>query len=231
VNAAGTRRLAEAAEAAGVSRFILLSTVKVNGERTRGAPIRESDPPAPQDPYAISKWEAEQALIEIAARSRLKPVILRPPLVYGPGVKGNFLALLKRIDRGWPLPLGSVTNRRSLLYVGNLVDAIRRCLLLNEAAGETYLVRDGEDVSSPELVRRIAAAMEKPARLVGVPVPLLRFAGRTTGQSQAVAALADSLVVVDDKVRRDLGWRPPFGMTEGLAQTVRWFRATGQARS
>lgn len=231
VNAAGTRRLAEAAAAAGVSRFALLSTVKVNGERTRGAPVRESDPPAPQDPYAVSKWEAEQALVEIAASSRLEPVILRPPLVYGPGVKGNFLALLEGIDRGWPLPLGSVTNRRSLLYVGNLVDAIRRCLQSDQAAGETYLVRDGEDVSSLELVRRIAAAMGKPARLVAVPVPLLRIAGRAAGQRKAVARLVESLVVDDGKIRRDLGWRPPFTTTEGLAQTARWFRATRRARS
>jgi nucleoside-diphosphate-sugar epimerase len=230
VNAAGTRRLAEAAAAAGVRRLVLLSTVKVMGERIADAPMRETDSPAPQDAYAVSKWEAERALAEVAAASALEPVVLRAPLVYGPGVKGNFLALLEGIERGWPLPLGAIRNQRSLLYVGNLTDAIGCCLARDEAAGNVYLVRDGEDVSSPELVRRTAAAMGKSARLVAVPVPLLRLAGRATGKAEAVARLVDSLAVDDSKLRRDLGWRPPFTVAEGLAQTARWFRAAGEAR-
>ena len=229
VNTEGTRRLAAAAARAGVRRFVYLSTAKVNGERTTDHPFRETDGPAPQGPYATSKWEAEEALRDVAAGSGLEPVVLRPPLVYGPGVKGNFRALVRAVARGWPLPVGAIANRRSFLYVGTLADAICRALGHEAAAGNTYLVSDGEDISTPELVRRVAAALGKPARVLAVPVPLLRLAGGLAGKGAAVGRLVDSLVVDSARIRRELDWRPPFTMAEGLAMTGYWYRAQGPA--
>lgn len=226
VNTAGTRCLAQAAAAAGVARLVFLSTVKVGGEHTTAKPMRESDMPAPRGAYARSKWEAEQALAETASESDLEVVTLRAPLVYGPGVKGNFLRLLRGVAKGWRLPLAGVSNRRSLLYVGNLVDAIRRSLSSEEAAGNTYLLCDGEDISTAELISRTTEALGKPTRLFACPVPLLRFAGFASGNAAVVSRLVDSLVIDDAKIRREIGWQPPFTMAEGLAQTGRWFRTT-----
>jgi len=223
VNTDGTRRLAEAAAAAGVRRLVFLSTIKVNGEATGEAPFSESDPAAPGDAYAVSKWEAETALFKIAAQGPMEAVVLRPPLVYGQRVGGNFLALLKICRLAPPLPLGGVSNRRSLIYAGNLADAIIRCLTHRGAAGRTFLVRDGDDVSTPELIRRVATALGRPARLFRVPAPLLRAAGRATGKSEIVARLLDSLRVDDGQIRRDLGWAPPFTMDQGLDATAAWF--------
>ena len=154
-NTDGTLNLARQAAAAGVKRFVFISSIKVNGEG-RDAPYRETDMPAPEDAYAISKWEAEQGLQQIAADTGLEVVILRPPLVYGPGVKANFLRLLQTVKRGWPLPLGAVRNRRSLLFLGNFVDAIRLCVEHPAAAGQTFLLDDGQAVSTPELIRAVA---------------------------------------------------------------------------
>ncbi|MEW5709891.1 MAG: SDR family oxidoreductase [Pseudomonadota bacterium] len=223
VNTAGTECLALAAAAEGVRRFVFLSTIKVNGEATRVRPFAESDPPAPQDAYARSKWEAEQALHRIGAQTGMEVVILRPPLVYGPGVKGNFLSLLKIVARGVPLPLGSVKNRRSLIYVGNLADAIVKCLEHPAAAGETFLVRDAEDLSTPELVRRLARALGVAPRLIPVPPSWLSFGGRLIGRGHAVDRLIGSLSVDDSKIRRMLGWVPPHSLEEGLEATARWF--------
>ena len=223
VNTDGTRRLAEAAAAAGVRRLVFLSTIKVNGEATGDAPFCESDPAAPADAYAVSKWEAETALFGIAGQGPMEAVVLRPPLVYGRWVGGNFLALLKICRLAPPLPLGAVSNRRSLIYAGNLADAIIRCLTHADAAGRTFLVRDGDDVSTPELIRRVSAALGRPARLFGVPAPLLRAAGRATGKSEIVARLLDSLRVDDGQIRRDLDWAPPFTMAQGLDATAAWF--------
>ncbi|WP_235893081.1 UDP-glucose 4-epimerase family protein [Pelomicrobium methylotrophicum] len=224
VNTAGTERLALAAAAAGVRRFVFLSTIKVNGEATRARPFAESDPPVPQDPYARSKWEAEQALHRIGAQTGMEVVILRPPLVYGPGVKGNFLSLLKIVARGVPLPLGSVKNRRSLIYVGNLADAIVKCLEHPAAAGETFLVRDAEDLSTPELVRRLACALGVAPRLIPVPPSWLVLGGRWLGRGAAVERLAGSLAVDDSRIRDALGWHPPYSVDEGLEATGRWYR-------
>ncbi len=229
VNTDGTRRLAEAAAAAGVRRLVFLSTIKVNGEATGHAPFSESDPAAPGDAYAASKCEAEKALFEVAAQGAIEAVVLRPPLVYGAGVKGNFLALLKMCRIAPPLPLGGVSNRRSLIYAGNLADAIRLCLTHPGAAGRTFLVRDGDDVSTPELIRRVAAALGRPARLFPVPLPLLRAAGRATGKSEVVARLLDSLRVDDGQIRRDLGWAPPFTMAQGLDATAAWFTSPNRS--
>ena len=223
VNVEGTRRLAEAAAASGVGRVVYLSTAKVNGETSGSASFRESDTPAPGDDYALSKWEGEQALAEVAAHTGLETVMLRPPLVYGPGVKGNFLRLLELCQHAPPLPLGAASNRRSLIFLGNLVSAVTACLIRPEAAGQTYLVRDGEDVSTSELIRRVSAALGRPARLFPMPDVLLRLAGHLTGKSDAVGRLLDSLAVDDGKIRTQLNWIPPFTMAQGLAETVSWF--------
>lgn len=227
-NTAGTRRLALAAATAGVRRLVFLSTIKVNGESTSASrPFHESDPPQPLDPYGVSKWEAEQALAEVAARTGLETVILRPPLVYGPGVGGNFLRLLDLCRKGWPLPLGAVDNRRSLVHVANLASAIRVCLESPLAAGRVFLVRDGLDVSTAELIRRLSQALGRRTILPAVPPGLLRLAGTITGKSAAVSRLLDSLVVDDREIRQRLCWTPPVTLDQGLAETAAWF--TGQA--
>jgi nucleoside-diphosphate-sugar epimerase len=225
VNVAGTERLAWAAAAVGVRRIIYVSSVKVNGESTKGKPFDEEDPPDPGDPYAVSKWEAEQKLRQISKETGLEVVVLRPPLVYGPGVKANFLSLMKLVDRGLPLPLGSVVNRRSLLYVGNLADAITACVVHPEAPGDIFLLSDGEDISTPDLAHRLAGLLERPARLLPVSPVLLRAGGRLSGRSELVERLLGSLEVDGGKFRRALGWRPPYTLEEGLKETARWFRS------
>ncbi len=227
-NAEGTLRLAEAAAAAGVRRLVFLSTVKVNGERTGAAPFRESDPPAPADAYARSKWEAETGLAGLSKRTGLEVVVVRPPLVYGPGVGANFLALLKICQARVPLPLAGAANRRSLLFVGNLADAVARCLDDPAAAGETYLLRDGEDISTAELVRRAAQALGRPARLFPLPTGVLGLAGGLIGKGAVVGRLLDSLAVDDGKIRRQLGWTPPFTVDHGLNETAAWFKKRGE---
>jgi nucleoside-diphosphate-sugar epimerase len=218
-NTEATLNLARQAAQAGVKRFVFISSIKVNGEG-RDTAYRETDVPAPEDAYAISKWEAEQGLQRIARETGLEVVILRPPLVYGPGVKANFLRLMKTIQRGWPLPLGAIRNRRSLLYLGNFVDAIRLCVEHPGAAGRTFLLDDGAAVSTPDLIRAVAHAMGLPARLLTVPVGVLALAGALVGKRAAVARLAGSLWVDNSFIRSCLGWTPPFTMESGLAATV-----------
>jgi UDP-glucose 4-epimerase len=218
-NTEATLNLARQAARAGVKRFVFISTIKVNGER-RDESYRETDVPAPEDAYALSKWEAEQGLRRIAQETGLEVVILRPPLVYGPGVKANFSRLVQTVQKGWPLPLGAICNRRSLLYLGNFVDAIRLCVEHPGAAGQTFLLDDGEAVSTPNLIRALAQAMGRPARLLAVPVGLLEFAGALLGKRAAVARLTGSLYVDSSAIRSRLGWTPPFTMEAGLAATV-----------
>jgi len=218
-NTEATLNLARQAARAGVRRLVFVSTVKVNGER-RDAPYRESDMPVPKDAYAISKWEAELGLQQIAADTGLEGVILRPPLVYGPGVKANFLRLIQTVQRGWPLPLGAIRNRRSLLFLGNFVDAIRLCIEHPAAAGQTFLLDDGQPVSTPELIRAVAHAMGRPARLLAVPVGLLELAGSLAGKRAAVARLTSSLYVDSSFIRSRLDWTPPYSMESGLAETL-----------
>jgi nucleoside-diphosphate-sugar epimerase len=220
VNVDGTRRLAEMAAVAGVSRLIFLSSVKVNGERTSTRPFASEDPPAPKDAYGVSKWEAEQLLAEIAARSGMEAVIIRPPLVYGSGSKGNFARLCHAVARGWVLPLAAVNNRRSLVGVQNLVDLIVRCVCHKAARGGTFMVSDGEDLSTPDLIRRIARASGTEARLVAVPPDLLRLAGWVTGKSLEIERLTGSLQVDIEETRRTLGWEPPVTVERGLASAV-----------
>ncbi len=228
-NTDGTLNLARQAVQAGVKRFVFISSIKVNGEG-RDAPYCETDTPEPQDAYAISKWEAELGLAEIARQTGLEVVILRPPLVYGPGVRANFLRLMQLVERGWPLPLGAIHNRRSLLYLGNFCDAIRLCVEHPAAAGQTFLLDDGAPVSSPDLIRAIAAAMHKPARLVPVPAGVLDLAGRLAGQRAAVARLTGSLCVDSRLIRTQLGWTPPCSLQQGLAATVAHYLDDRQRR-
>jgi UDP-glucose 4-epimerase len=218
-NTEATLNLARQAAQARVKRFVFISTIKVNGEG-RDAPYRETDAPAPEDAYAISKWEAEQGLLRIAADTGLEVVILRPPLVYGPGVKANFLRLMQLVKKSWPLPLAAIRNRRSFLYLGNFVDAIRLCVEHPAAAGQTFLLDDGEAVSTPELIRAVAQAMERPARLLGVPVRVLEFMGALLGKRAAVSRLTGSLWVDSSFIRSRLNWTPPYSMEAGLAATV-----------
>lgn len=235
VNVDGTLALARQAAAAGVRRFVFLSSVKVNGEG-REAPYRENDPAAPQDAYAASKWEAEQGLREITARTGLEVVILRPPLVYGPGVKANFLSLMRAVDAGWPLPLGAVRNRRSLLYLGNLVDAILACLQHPGAAGQTFVLADGAPLSTAELVSALAEALGRPARLLAVPPGVMQWAAKLLGRGDTADRLLGSLWVDDCWIREHLDWCPPFSLEDGLRETARAYRdarrhtALGSAR-
>jgi len=209
----GATRLAAQAAEAGVRRLIFLSSIKVNGEATApDRPFRADDAPAPQDPYGIAKAEAEAGL---RRQGGLDLTILRPPLVHGPGVKGNLLTLIGALRRHLPLPLGAVRNRRSLVGVANLAESIRFCLDSPATIGGTFLVRDGEDVSTPELIRRLAAALDVTPVLPPLPPALLRLAGSVIGRRAAIDRLTGSLVV-DDSPLRSLGWRPPLGLDDGL---------------
>jgi nucleoside-diphosphate-sugar epimerase len=223
VNVVWTERLARAAAAERVRRFVYLSTIKVNGEKSI-KPFTEQDTPNPQDPYGMSKWEAEQALATVASETGLETVVVRSPLVYGPGVGGNFLQLLNVLCRGIPLPLAAVENRRSLTYRGNLVDAIARCVQDGRAAGHTYLVSDGEDLSTPELIRRLAKNLGLTPRLWPLPVTILRWMGRLIRKEAMLNRLVDSLQIDSSKIRRELDWRPPFSVDQGLAETATWHR-------
>ncbi len=226
VNVDGTKRLAEQAAAQGIKRFIFISSIKVNGERTTDSPYSETDTPAPEDVYGQTKWEAEQSLTAIAEQTGLELVIIRPPLVYGPGVKGNLLTLLKVCHNGIPLPLASIKNSRSFIFVENLADAVSKCLTHEKAAGETFLIRDGEDLATPALVRQIADSLKVQARLLPVPPALLRALGAVIGRSGTASKLLDSLQVDDRKIRSLLGWTPPHSMVEGLDRTATWFSSS-----
>lgn len=224
VNLHGTERLARQAFQAGVKRFVFMSTIGVNGDNSGNKPYSEGDIPYPHNHYSVSKYEAELALNEISKQTGIEVVIIRAPLIYGPGNPGNFLSLLRIVSTGIPLPLASIKNKRSLIYVGNLVDALATCVVHPYAARKTYLVSDGEDVSSPELIRRTACALDVPARLFTAPLSILQLAGKLTRKSGAVKQLTGSLSVDSSKIRRELGWTPPFSMEEGLRVTAEWFR-------
>lgn len=224
VNTLGTLRYASMAAQAGVRRFVYVSTIKVNGEATTSMPFREDDRPRPSDPYSVSKWEAEQGLRRIASETGMEIVIIRPPLVYGPGVGGNFLTILKWIDRGIPLPLASVRNQRSFVGLSNLVSLIIRCLSHPDAAGEVFLVSDGEDLSTPDLFQRVAHALGKRSRLFPLPVSLLRTMARVLGKDSVCERLCGSLKVDSGKVRQLLGWVPPLSVDGELQATGEWYR-------
>jgi len=226
VNVEGTLRLAREAAAAGVRRFLFLSSIKVNGEGTApGCPFRAEDAPSPQDPYAVSKAEAERQLMQLAAETGMAVVIVRPVLVYGPGVGGNFLRLLQWLYRGLPLPLGAVDNRRSLLGIDNLVDLLVTCMTHPAAANQLFLAADGQDLSTPELLRAMGQALNRPARLIPVPAQWLVGGMALLGKRDLAERLCGSLQVDVTKVRDLLDWRPPVSLQAGLAATARAFLA------
>ena len=221
VNVQGTLHVARQAAAAGVRRFVFVSSVKVNGEATKlGVPFSAEDVPAPLDPYGVSKMEAEQGLRQIAAETGMAVVIIRPPLVYGPGVKANFAALMRAVQRGWPLPLGAVHNQRSLVALDNLVDFIVTCLAHPQAANQTFLVSDGQDLSTTELVLGLARAAGVSARLLPVPVWALQAGAALLGKRDAVQRLCGNLQVDISKAHNLLGWLPPVSVAEGLRRAV-----------
>lgn len=221
VNVDGTLRLAQQAAYAGVRRFVFISSIKVNGEATEyGAPFTPRDVPMPTDPYGISKWEAEQGLWGIARASGMELVIVRPPLVYGPGVKANFAALMKATGSGWPMPLGAVHNLRSYLALDNLVDFVFTCLRHPEAANQTFLVSDGQDLSTRDLVTGLAGAAGRRARLIPVPVWLLRLGAAIAGRPGFAARLCDNLQLDIGKSKALLAWTPPISVQEGLRRAV-----------
>ncbi|WP_410017129.1 UDP-glucose 4-epimerase family protein [Pseudomonas sp. 5P_3.1_Bac2] len=220
-NVAGTVQLARQALAAGVRRFIYISSVKVNGEFTEsGRAFTAEDTPAPQDPYGVSKWEAELALRELLSGSSMELVIIRPVLIYGPGVKANFLSLLRVVERGVPLPFARVTQRRSLVGIDNLLDLIKLCFDHPAAVGQIFLASDGQDVSLPELLRHIAHAMDKPCRLLPVPLSFMRAGAKILGRGAMAQRLLSSLQVDIRKNQQMLQWTAPVSLEQGVIKTV-----------
>lgn len=225
LNVDAALRLADQARSAGVRHFIQASSIKVNGE---GGPVSfdHDTPLAPADAYAASKADAETGLRQLAADGDMALTILRLPLVYGPAVRANFLRLVELVDSGLPLPLGGLKNRRSLLYLGNLTDFVAVCLERPQARGQTFPLSDAEDLSTPELVRLLAAALGRPARLWPVPVSVLDLAGTLLRRRQAIERLTGSLTLDCSRARRTLDWEPPFTVAEGIAATIAWYRQT-----
>jgi len=225
VNVAGTVNLARQAVAAGARRFVFISSIKVNGEGTpKGRPYKADDLPAPADPYGISKREAEDALRELAAETGLEVVIIRPVLVYGPGVKANFLAMMRWLDKGIPLPFGAINNLRSLVALDNLADLVVTCVDHPGAANETFLVSDGEDLSTSGLLRRMSRALGRPARLLPIPGILLQIAATSLGKRSLSQRLCGSLQVDIQKTRELLGWEPPVSVDDALRSAARHFQ-------
>ena len=227
VNVLGTLTLARQAANAGVERFILLSTIKVNGERTEpGAPFTPDDTPSPNDPYAVSKWEAEQGLLDIASETGMEVVIIRPPLVYGygPGVKANFVSMMRWLLRGIPLPLGAIPNQRTLVVLDNLVDLIVTCMDHPAATNQIFLAGDGEDLSTTDLLRRLGKALGKPPYLMSVPTWLLEAGAAMLGKRGVAQRLCGSLQVDISKTQRVLNWAPPVSVDEALRKTAVSFK-------
>jgi nucleoside-diphosphate-sugar epimerase len=223
-NVDSTLNLARQAVASGVRRFVFLSSIKVNGESTPpGRPFDADDPPMPLDHYAVSKHEAEAGLQQLARETGIQVVIIRPVLVYGPGVKANFLSMMTWIESGFPLPFGAIHNARSLVALGNLIDLITTCLYHPKAQNQTFLVSDGEDLSTPELLRRTGAAMGRPARLMPVPEIVLRSTATHFGKAEMCQRLCGSLQVDIGKTQRLLGWRPVISVDQALKEMARYF--------
>ena len=221
VNVQGTLNLARQAAAVGARRFVFVSSIKVNGEATQlGCPFTADDAPAPLDAYGVSKMEAEQGLREMSAQTGMEVVIIRPPLVYGPDVKANFAAMMRWLRRGIPLPLGATHNQRSLVALDNLVDLIVTCLSHPAAANQTFLVSDGEDVSTTELLQRMGQVMNRPARLIPVPAGLLTQAAALMGKRDVAQRLCGSLQVDIQKTRQLLSWKPPLTLDQGLKKAA-----------
>lgn len=220
VNANGTRALGVASAAAGIRRFVYLSSVKVNGSLTTDKPFSANDESHPDGPYGHSKWLGEKYLTEASARTGMDSVILRPPLIYGPGVRANFLSLLRWVDKGWPLPLGAVRNRRSLVSIWNLTDLVTTILRHSGSAAGTWMVSDGEDLSTPALIELIATAMRRRARLLPIPTGVLRALGSLAGFGGAMERLCGSLAVDMSGTCNAFGWSPPVSVEEGISRSV-----------
>ena len=229
VNVQGTLQLARQAAVAGVRRFVFVSSIKVNGEATQpGHPFTADTTPAPLDPYGVSKMEAEQGLREIAMQTGMEVAIIRPPLVYGPGVKANFQTMMRWLIRNVPLPLGATGNSRSLVALDNLVDLIVTCADHPSAASQTFLVSDGEDLSTTQLLQRMGQALGKSAWLIPVPANCLRLAAATVGKQAVAQRLCGSLQVDIEKTRQLLGWSPPLTVDQGLKKAAEGYvRETG----
>jgi UDP-glucose 4-epimerase len=225
VNVEGALAAAEAARRAGVARFVLMSSIKALGEHDPGRPFTEDDERRPPDAYGVSKAEAEVRLLEFGSRTGMEVVVMRPPLVYGPGVRANFLAMMNAIARGVPLPLGAIDARRSLVSVDNLASAAIECALHPAARGRVFHVSDGEDPGVAELARRLGEHLGRPARLVPVPAALLRGVARFAGKTAQIDRLTGSLRVDSSRIRETLGWRAPQTLDQGLAATAAWFLA------
>jgi nucleoside-diphosphate-sugar epimerase len=227
VNVGITAALATMSATAGVRRFLLASSIKVSGEATTDRTFCADDPPGFSDPYGQSKWEAEEKLREIATASGMEWVAVRPPLVYGPGVRANFLALMRTVYRGIPLPLGGVRNNRSMVSVYNLSDFIAHALDHPAAAGNRFFAADAEDVSTPELVRAIARSLNCRARLLSIPQSVLRAVAGALGRQAAVQRLCSSLTVDREKAQTLLNWTAPLTLDAGLSHTAEWFLHSG----
>ncbi|WP_242205748.1 MULTISPECIES: SDR family oxidoreductase [unclassified Pseudomonas] len=224
INVDGTLRLARLAAESGVKRFIFVSSIKVNGETTvSGRPFRADDPSSPCDPYGVSKYEAEEALKALGYKTGMEIVIIRPPLVYGRGVKANFLSMLNLIYKGMPLPLGGIRNQRSLVAIENLLSLIITCIDHPAASNQTFLVSDGDDVSTPQLLRRLARALDRPARLLPIPGWMLEWGGSVLGRRGVVARVCGSLQVDIEKNSELLDWKPIFSMEKALHQTADYY--------
>jgi nucleoside-diphosphate-sugar epimerase len=224
-NVDSTLNLARQVIKAGVKRFVFISSIKVNGEATqRGRPFTADDTPNPQNQYAQFRLEAEQGLFALSRRHGLEVAVIRPPMVYGPGVKANFAKMIEWVNRLIPLPLGSIDDKRSFVFVGNLADLIILTTVHPNAGGQIFLVSDGEDVSTTELFRKIARALGRPPLLLPIPAFLLAFAATAIGQSAIASRLTDSLQVDVTQTRALLGWAPRDSFDEGLLQTVRSFQ-------
>ena len=231
VNVDGTLRLACQAAEAGVRRFVFVSSIKVNGEHSQpGQPFTADQIPSPCDPYGVSKWEAEVGLLALSEETGMEVVIIRPPLVYGPGVKANFLAMMRWLKRGVPLPLGGLTeNRRSLVFLDNLVDLIVTCVDHPAAANQIFLVSDDEDLSTAALLRRMTGALGRPGRLVPVPTGLVTLGAKLIGRPGIAQRLCASLQVDIGKTKELLGWSPPVSVDEGLRRTAEhWLKLEGR---
>jgi nucleoside-diphosphate-sugar epimerase len=221
INVDGTLRFAQHAAESGVKRFIFISSIKVNGESTvAGKPFKADDPPNPLDPYGVSKHEAEDALMVLGKETGMEVVIIRPPLVYGPGVKANFLSMLSWLSKGIPLPLGAIRNQRSLVAIGNLVSLIVTCIDHPAAANQTFLVSDGKDLSTTQLLSCLSQALGKPARLLPLPEWLLKSAASILGKRAVAERICGSLQVDISKNRELLGWTPPINMDKAMRQTA-----------
>jgi nucleoside-diphosphate-sugar epimerase len=231
VNVDGTLNLARQAAAAGVRRFVFISSIKVNGEHTElTKPFTENDIPSPQDPYGVSKSEAEQGLLLLAQQTGMEVVIIRPPLVYGPGVKANFASMMRWVQRGIPLPLGAIKNKRSFVYIENLVSLIIHCVDHPNAANQIFLASDGQDVSTTELLRACATALDVKPRLLPVPQGLLIALASAVGKNDVAQRLCGSLQLDIFKSKQLLGWTPPHSLQQGLDETAKWFIGAESAK-